>query len=68
MLGQTEALEQAERIRREHLGRGLARVKGKKERDEPAHDVSVAVAAPMQDGLGPRGFDALLEPDLTGAP
>src|SRR5215217_4797455 len=51
----------------EHLRRRLARVEGEEERNQPAHDVGVAVAAPMQDGLGRGGFDAPLKPNLAGA-
>ena len=67
MLGQAEFLEQAEGVGGQRLRWGLAVVEGDQERHEAAHDMGIAVAAKMQNGLAVRGIRGGLEPDLAGA-
>src|SRR5262249_19735137 len=68
VFAQPELVEQRDRVALDDLARGLARVKGEQDRDQPAHDVRVAVAHKGEDRpTRAVRLDAGCEPHLAGA-
>src|SRR5262249_39667190 len=68
MLAQAELVEQRDGIAVENFACCLPRVEGEQDRDQPAHDVGVAVAREGQDWTtGAVRLDAGRKPHLAGA-
>src|SRR5579863_4319980 len=68
MFAESEFVEYGNRICREDLLRGMARIKRQQDRDQSAHDMGVAVAQVFQQRFAAiAAFEALREPNLAGA-
>src|SRR5437588_5899186 len=68
MLAKPELVEQRDRISGKDLLRRVARIKRQKDRDQPAHDMGIAVAEILQYGLvAALAIDPLRKPHLARA-
>lgn len=67
MFAETQLVEDRDRVGVENLPRCSSGLDGEQDRDQPAHDMRVAVALEIQHGLFAAAVDVARQPDLAGA-